>query len=193
MNGILWILRTRVPWQHMPDRYPSPATCHRRFQRVDRERRSRTSSASLGRGSATTRQTRSFRVLDRQHLRGGQERSSVWKRPSGVRVPKLMAMANRTGLPVAAYDSDPLVAALARQGIETIAPNREALRVSIPQLSWIRSTRLHTHSATKVCLWMASRQSNASGISVCSAHHEFFLGSPFGSECDLACHDSSPL
>lgn len=32
LNGILWILRTGAPWADLPDRYPSPKTCHRRFQ-----------------------------------------------------------------------------------------------------------------------------------------------------------------
>jgi transposase len=32
LNGILWIMRTGAAWQDLPDRYPSPATCHRRFQ-----------------------------------------------------------------------------------------------------------------------------------------------------------------
>ncbi len=32
LNGILWVLRTGAQWQDMPGRYPSPATCHRRFQ-----------------------------------------------------------------------------------------------------------------------------------------------------------------
>ncbi len=32
LNGILWVLRTGAPWQHVPDPYPSPATFHRRFQ-----------------------------------------------------------------------------------------------------------------------------------------------------------------
>ena len=32
LNGILWVLRTGAPWQDVPNRYPSPATCHRRFQ-----------------------------------------------------------------------------------------------------------------------------------------------------------------
>lgn len=32
LNGILWILRTGAPWQDLPGRYPSRATCHRRFQ-----------------------------------------------------------------------------------------------------------------------------------------------------------------
>ncbi len=31
-NGILWIMRTGAAWHDLPDRYPSPATCHRRFQ-----------------------------------------------------------------------------------------------------------------------------------------------------------------
>jgi transposase len=33
LNGILWILRTGAPWGDLPDRYPSKATCHRRFLR----------------------------------------------------------------------------------------------------------------------------------------------------------------
>jgi hypothetical protein len=32
LNGILWVLRTGAAWQDLPDRYPSPATCHRRFR-----------------------------------------------------------------------------------------------------------------------------------------------------------------
>lgn len=32
LDGILWILRTGAPWQDLPARYPSRATCHRRFQ-----------------------------------------------------------------------------------------------------------------------------------------------------------------
>jgi len=37
LNGILWVLRSGAAWQDMPDRYPSPATCHRRFQEWQRE------------------------------------------------------------------------------------------------------------------------------------------------------------
>jgi len=32
LNGILWVLRTGAHWRDVPDRYPSPATCHRRHQ-----------------------------------------------------------------------------------------------------------------------------------------------------------------
>jgi len=37
LNGILWVLRSGAAWQDLPDRYPSPATCHRRFQEWRRE------------------------------------------------------------------------------------------------------------------------------------------------------------
>jgi len=37
LNGILWVLRTGAAWQDLPDRYPSPATCHRRFQEWRKE------------------------------------------------------------------------------------------------------------------------------------------------------------
>ena len=36
LNGILWVLRTGAPWHDVPDRYPSHATCHRRFQQWTR-------------------------------------------------------------------------------------------------------------------------------------------------------------
>lgn len=37
LNGILWILRTGAAWRDLPDRYPSKATCHRRFQQWCRD------------------------------------------------------------------------------------------------------------------------------------------------------------
>jgi len=37
LAGILWVLRTGAAWQDLPDRYPSPATCHRRFQEWRKE------------------------------------------------------------------------------------------------------------------------------------------------------------
>ena len=32
LDGILWILKTGAQWEDLPPRYPSKATCHRRFQ-----------------------------------------------------------------------------------------------------------------------------------------------------------------
>jgi transposase len=37
LNGILWILRTGVPWKDLPQRYPPYQTCHRRFQQWVRQ------------------------------------------------------------------------------------------------------------------------------------------------------------
>lgn len=33
---MLWVLKTGARWQDLPERYPSPATCHRRFQAWNR-------------------------------------------------------------------------------------------------------------------------------------------------------------
>ena len=38
LHGILWVLRTGAPWADMPVRYPPYATCHRRFQKWEREK-----------------------------------------------------------------------------------------------------------------------------------------------------------
>lgn len=37
LKGVLWVLRTGAAWQDLPDRYPSPGTCHRRFQEWQRD------------------------------------------------------------------------------------------------------------------------------------------------------------
>ena len=37
LNAILWVLRTGAPWADLPGRYPPYQTCHRRFQKWERE------------------------------------------------------------------------------------------------------------------------------------------------------------
>ena len=37
LHGILRVLRTGAPWADLPARYPPYATCHRRFQKWERE------------------------------------------------------------------------------------------------------------------------------------------------------------
>jgi hypothetical protein len=37
LNGILWVLRAGAPWADLPGRYPPYQTCHRRFQKWERE------------------------------------------------------------------------------------------------------------------------------------------------------------
>ena len=36
IDGILWVMKTGARWRDLPERYPSPATCHRRFQTWNR-------------------------------------------------------------------------------------------------------------------------------------------------------------
>lgn len=36
IDGILWVMKTGARWRDLPERYPSPATCHRRFQAWNR-------------------------------------------------------------------------------------------------------------------------------------------------------------
>lgn len=37
LHGILWVLRIGAPWADLPGRYPPYQTCHRRFQKWERE------------------------------------------------------------------------------------------------------------------------------------------------------------
>jgi transposase len=37
LHGILWVLRTGAPWADLPRRYPPHTTCHRRFQKWEKE------------------------------------------------------------------------------------------------------------------------------------------------------------
>ena len=36
VNAILWVMRTGAPWADLPPRYPPYQTCHRRFQKWQR-------------------------------------------------------------------------------------------------------------------------------------------------------------
>jgi len=39
VEWVLWILRTRAPWKDLPDRYPRYQSCHRRFQKWQKDGR----------------------------------------------------------------------------------------------------------------------------------------------------------
>jgi transposase len=86
LNGILWILRTGAQWHDMPDRYPSPATCHRRFQHWVR-------TGVLKRIlRALAKDLRDRGKLDLSEgfidgtFAGAKKGGSVWVPPSGARV-----------------------------------------------------------------------------------------------------------
>lgn len=118
MNGILWILRTGAPWQDMPDRYPSPATCHRRFQSwVESDVLER-----LLQALAEDLRDRGKLDLSECFIDGtfvvAKKGGSAWERPSGARVRSswqwqtLQAFLSRPALPVLRRMKSPLYSPL---------------------------------------------------------------------------------
>ena len=85
-DGVLWILRTGAPWKDLPDRYPPPATVHRRFQAWVRDGTLEHALAAL----ATDLQERggidvSECFVDGTFV-GAKKGADAWERPSGARV-----------------------------------------------------------------------------------------------------------
>jgi transposase len=102
MNGILWVMRTGAAWADIPSRYPSSSTCHRYFQawvsvRPDSER--------SGRGFVCTWPDRLGRVLYRRHICASQKGGAAIGKTKRGKGSKIMAIADRAGLPVAIYVS----------------------------------------------------------------------------------------
>ena len=103
LNVILWILRTGAPWRDLPRRYPPYQTCHRRFQKWVTEGVLESVLAAL------TRHLRERGELDLSECfidatfvvaKSGGGCVGKTKRGKGT---KLMAMADRCGLPVAVH------------------------------------------------------------------------------------------
>jgi len=100
LNGVLWVLRTGAPWAELPDRYPSYQTCHRRFQQWVRSGILKGVLEALAedlhaQGVSMFVKRSSMAVLLRPK-RG----SKVGKTKRG-KGKKIMALADRSGLPVA--------------------------------------------------------------------------------------------
>jgi len=100
LNGILWILRTGAPWADLPVRYPSPKTCHRRFQHWRADGTLEAVLRALGAGFGGTRAARSLRMLHRRHLRGGENWGSCVGPTRRGKGTKIMAVADGAGLPL---------------------------------------------------------------------------------------------
>ena len=101
LNGILWILRTGAPWHDLPDRYPPYQTCHRRFQQWQRDGTLDPVVARAGRRLAGARQTGSVGNLYRRQLQLGEKRGAAVGPTRRGKGSKIMAIADRHGLPVA--------------------------------------------------------------------------------------------
>ena len=103
LNGILWILRTGAPWADLPDRYPSYQTCHRRFQHWVRAGLLRSlleilAQALHDEGHLDLQEA----FIDGSFAPAKHGGAAVGKTKRG-KGSKIMAVADRQGLPVAVY------------------------------------------------------------------------------------------
>src|SRR5262245_44805672 len=98
LNGILWILRTGAPWADLPARYPSPQTCHRRFQRWVRAGVLRTVLEILAQAQLNLDEA----CIDGSCAPAKRGGACVGKTKRG-KGSKIMAIADRHGRPVAVH------------------------------------------------------------------------------------------
>jgi transposase len=103
LNGILWVLRTGAPWADVPNRYPSYQTCHRRFQQWVRCGVMKGVLEALAldlraRGSLDVHEA----FIDASFAPAKKGGSKVGKTKRGKGT-KIMAVADRHGLPVAVH------------------------------------------------------------------------------------------
>src|SRR5437762_1171810 len=101
LDGILWVLRTGAPWEDLPDRYPAYQTCHRRFQ----EWRKLGVMEKLLHVLATDLFQRGKLDVSETFIDGtfasAKKGVLAWVKRSGEKGPKIMAIADSSGLPLA--------------------------------------------------------------------------------------------
>jgi transposase len=101
LNGILWILRTGAQWADLPGRYPPYQTCHRRFQRWVHDGAFKRILEALARDL----KDRGKLDLSECFIDGAvvvaKKGAHAWDRATRGKGTKLMAMADRAGLPLA--------------------------------------------------------------------------------------------
>ena len=117
LGGILWVLRTGAAWQDLPDRYPSPATCHRRFQEWRKEGVLEEILQTLARDL----KERGDLDLSECFIDGffvvAKKGGAVGKTKRGKGT-KVMAVADRSGLPIAIHIA-PAAPQSARKGMKS--------------------------------------------------------------------------
>ncbi|MDM8330157.1 IS5 family transposase [Desulfovibrio piger] len=103
LNGVLWVLRTGAAWADLPDRFPSSATCYRRFSKWVKDGRLRKILESLARHL----EDNGLINLEECFIDGtfvvakkGAQKLGKTKRGKGT---KLMVIADASGLPIAVY------------------------------------------------------------------------------------------
>ncbi|MFQ6135335.1 MAG: IS5 family transposase, partial [Nitrososphaerales archaeon] len=103
LNGVLWVLRTGAPWYDLPERYPPYQTCHRRFQQWVHSGVFEKVLQAL----ATDLRERGDIDLSECFIDGtfiaAKKGVNVFGKTKRGKGSKLMAIADRSGLPVAAH------------------------------------------------------------------------------------------
>lgn len=86
LNGVLWVLRTGAAWADLPDRFPSSATCYRRFSKWVKDGRLRKILESLARHL----EDNGLINLEECFIDGtfvvAKKGAQKWERPSGAKV-----------------------------------------------------------------------------------------------------------
>lgn len=86
LNGVLWVLRTGAAWADLPDRFPSSATCYRRFSKWGKDGRLRKILESLARHL----EDNGLINLEECFIDGtfvvAKKGAQKWERPSGAKV-----------------------------------------------------------------------------------------------------------
>ena len=101
LNGILWILRTGAQWAELPHRYPPYQTCHRRFQQWQRAGVMERLLEALAKDLEQRGQINLDECFVDGSFSAAKKGGPASARPSGGRGAKVMAIADRAGLPVA--------------------------------------------------------------------------------------------
>jgi transposase len=88
LGGILWVLRTGVPWHDLPERYPPTRPATPACSGGGAQRHAGAGARGLRRRSQQTWRPGSLGVLYRRHLRGGKtgEGHRKTKRGKGTRL-----------------------------------------------------------------------------------------------------------
>jgi transposase len=102
LNGILWILRTGAQWANLPERYPPYQTCHRRFQHWTREGTFERILETLAQDLKARGKLDLIECFIDGTFIVAKKGAHVWERATRGKGTKLMAMADRFGLPLAA-------------------------------------------------------------------------------------------
>ena len=100
LGGILWVLRTGAPWRDLPERYPPYQTCHRRFQYWCRDGTLKRALHALAEDLYERGAIDLTECFVDATFAGAKKSSSVRKTKRGKGT-KIMAIADRSGLPVA--------------------------------------------------------------------------------------------